>query len=83
MSLSVDNTGARDLSYNPEFHQRTKHIERRHFFIRDMVAARRLTVPFVRSADNLADFFTKAQPSALFFSMRDKIMGYSSTDVSH
>ena len=30
VSLGVDNTGARHLAYNPEFHQRTKHIERRH-----------------------------------------------------
>ena len=77
VSLGVDNTGARSLAYNPEFHQRTKHIERRHFFIRDMVKEGRLTVPFVRSADNLADFFTKAQDSALFFAQRDAIMGWT------
>ena len=35
--LGVDNTGARDLAYNPEHHARSKHIERRHFFIREMV----------------------------------------------
>ena len=35
--LSVDNTGAIDLSYNPEHHARTKHIGRRHYFVRDMV----------------------------------------------
>ena len=28
---------AKDLPYNPEHHNRTKHVERRHFFIRDMV----------------------------------------------
>ena len=36
--LSTDNQAARDLSYNPENHQRTKHVERRHFFIRDMIS---------------------------------------------
>ena len=35
--LNVDNTGARNLAYNPELHQRTKHIDRRHFFVREMV----------------------------------------------
>ena len=37
IALAVDNTGARDLAYNPEHHARTKHIERRHFFVREMV----------------------------------------------
>ena len=31
--LSTDNKGARDLSYNPEHHDKSKHIARRHFFI--------------------------------------------------
>ena len=35
--LSTDSQSARDLSYNPEHHDRMKHVERRHFFIRDMV----------------------------------------------
>ena len=75
--VGVDNTGARDLAYNPEHHQRTKHIERRHFFIRECVENKQITVPFVRSADNLADFFTKPLSSAAFFPMRDHIMGHA------
>ena len=77
VSLAVDNTGARDLAYNPEHHQRTKHILRRHFFIRDMVEAQRIVVPFVRSADNLADFFTKPLDKSTFFRLRNLIMGLS------
>ena len=34
-----------------------KHVERRHFFVREAVQSNRLVVPFVRTADNLADFF--------------------------
>ena len=45
--LSTDNQAARDLSYNPENHQRTKHVERRHFFIRDMVEALELRVSLI------------------------------------
>ena len=73
-SLSTDNMGARALSYNPEFHDKTKHIERRHFFVRDMVEKFELTVPFVRTANNLADFFTKALKPKTFFAMRKIIM---------
>ena len=39
-SLSTNNMGARALSYNPEFHDKTKHIERRHFFVRDIPPSR-------------------------------------------
>ena len=73
-SLSTDNMGARALSYNPEFHDKSKHIERRHFFVRDMVEKFELSVPFVRTANNLADFFTKALKPKTFFAFRKIIM---------
>ena len=74
VSLSVDNQGARDLAYNPEHHQRTKHIERRHYFLREMVEDLRITVPFVPTDQNVADFFTKPLKSSRFFELRDVIM---------
>ena len=63
-----------DLSYNPEHHQRTKHIERRHFYIRECVENMQITVPYVNTLDNLADFFTKPLKPPQFFAMRDQIM---------
>ena len=73
--LATDNQGARDLSFNSMHHDKTKHIERRHFFVRDMVEKLELNVPFVRTHDNLADFFTKAISSApQFFWLRAWIM---------
>ena len=36
-----------------------KHVERRHFFVRDMVESFEIEVPFVPTALNPADFFTK------------------------
>ena len=47
--------------------KRSKHIARRHFYIRDMVEAMQLTVPLVGTADNEADFFTKPVPPHTFF----------------
>ena len=35
--LSTDSKSARDVSYNPEHHDKMKHVERRHFYVRDMV----------------------------------------------
>ena len=74
VSLAVDNTAARDLAYNPQHHDRTKHIARRHFFIRELVEEGRLVVPFVRTSDNLADFFTKPLAPDLFEYFRGEIM---------
>ena len=75
--VAVDNTAARNLAYNPQHHERTEHIDRRHFFVRELVEEGRITVPFVRSADNLADFFTKPLPASQFVPMRDRIMGHA------
>ena len=57
-----------------EHHDRMKHVQRRHFFVRDMVEKFEINVPFVRTADNAADFFTKPLPSKKFFAMRRIIM---------
>lgn len=72
--LSCDNKAATDSAYNTENHARTKHIDRRHYFIRELVEDGKLVVPYVSSADNLADFFTKPLAPARFIALRDKIM---------
>ena len=52
-----------------------KHVQRRHFFVRDMVESFELEVPFVRTDDNIGDFFTKPFKSeSKFFDMRKIIM---------
>ena len=68
--LSTDNQAARDLSHNPEKHDRTKHVARRHFYVRDMVEALELHVPLVGTKDNYADFLTKPLDKKTFFALR-------------
>ena len=74
IDLHMDNRSGIDVAYNPEHHGRMKHVERRHFFIRECVENHRLRVPFVRTVDNIADFFTKPLAARAFFPMRDMIM---------
>ena len=83
ISLGVDNTAARDIAYNPEHHQKVKHIQRRHFFVRECVENMQITVPYVNTVDNLSDFFTKAQDGKLFFRMRDEIMNVAPAMGGH
>ena len=63
--MHTDNSAAtRDLCYNPDqHHERTKHIARRHFWIRELVEDGMLVVPLVATEFNLADFFTEAASS--------------------
>jgi hypothetical protein len=72
--LKTDNKSAIDLAYNPEHHSKTKHIERRHYFIRECVENGKLRVPFVPTDENTADFFTKPIMGKHFFNLRDKVM---------
>ena len=69
--LYGDNRGANDLAYNPEHHQRTKHIDHRHFWVRELVENMRISVAYVHPVDNLPDFLTKPLPSQTFSAMLD------------
>ena len=73
---------ARDVSYNPEHHDRMKHVERRHFFVRDMVESFELEVPYVPTAENPSDFFTKLMKNATQFNyFRRMIMNEPDSDA--
>ena len=76
MQLALDNQSAIAVAYNPEHHNRMKHVDRRHFFVRECVENMKLEVPFVRTDANLADFFTKPLDPSRFFALRNIIMNF-------
>ena len=82
LQMALDNQSAIAVAYNPEHHSRMKHVERRHFFVRECVEDMKLEVPFVRTDANLADFFTKPLEPSRFFSLRNVIMNYTPTRTS-
>lgn len=58
--LRVDNKSAIKIAKNPEFHQRTKHIQIKHNFIRECVRDGNVDIQWISGKSNLADAFTKA-----------------------
>jgi hypothetical protein len=57
--LNSDNTGAIDMAKDPKFHSRTKHIDIRYHFIREVVEEEKLELVYVPGEDNIADILTK------------------------
>jgi hypothetical protein len=57
--LYGDNQGAINLSKNPMYHSRTKHIDIRHKFITDHTSKSSIKVEYLNSNDMIADIFTK------------------------
>ena len=81
-SLATDNKAARDLACSPEHHEKTKHIERRHFYVRELVENEELIVPFVSTTSKMADFFTKPLAGEQFYRLRSTIMNHPSRSES-
>ncbi|CAI7838782.1 unnamed protein product [Closterium sp. NIES-53] len=59
-TLWCDNQSTIHLTKDPVFHGRTKHIEVRHYFLRELVQREQLKAEHIASDCNLADLFTKS-----------------------
>lgn len=71
--LFVDNASAIRLVKNPEFHKRSKHIEVRYYFVRELYQNKNIDVKYVCSENQLGDIFTKPLSPNSFETMRHKI----------
>ena len=56
--ICVDNEAAIDLAYSgaSTHHKKSKHILRRHFIMQEMVENESITVPYIKTAQNVADY---------------------------
>ncbi|CAJ2635655.1 unnamed protein product [Trifolium pratense] len=73
MALYCDNLSAINISKNPIQHSRTKHIDIRHHFIRDLVEEGIITLEHIATEEQLADIFTKALDAVQFEKLRGKL----------
>ena len=73
MTLFCDNLNAINISKNPIQHSRTKHIDIRHHFIRELVEDKIIKLEHVKTENQLADIFTKALDDAQFENLRRRL----------
>lgn len=74
LTVLCDNKNAIDISKNPVQHSRTKHIDIRHHFIRDLVERQEVVLKHVSTDDQIADIFTKSLDRERFEELR-KLLG--------
>ena len=73
MNLYCDNRAAIQIAHNPVQHDWTKHVEIDRYFIKEKLEAKIVTLPFVKSEDQLADVPTKAVSSRVFYKSLGKL----------
>ena len=66
IQIYADNVGALFLAENAGTSQRTKHIDIRYHFIRDLIENGTIQINFIKTTDNDADIYTKNVSSELF-----------------
>ncbi len=72
--IYVDNQSAIRISENDTEHDRTKHIDIRHYYIRELIVKGDIKLKWLPTSEQLADIFTKPLGGTIFTNLRDKLM---------
>ncbi|KAK8935961.1 hypothetical protein KSP39_PZI012924 [Platanthera zijinensis] len=79
--LHCDNSSAIALSKNPIYHSRSKHIDIKHHFIRELLEKKMIELHFCPTGRQLADLMTKPLPRDRFIELRRKIGVLKAADL--
>jgi hypothetical protein len=71
--LMCDNTSAISVAKNPVFYKRMRHLERRHYFLRDHVEKGDIEMRYIDTERQLDDIFTKPLDSSRFAALQGEI----------
>ena len=69
------NAAANSIATRAYLTSRTRHIHLRELYVRELVSNGDVEIRYVKTNENIADFFTKFQPVATFRIHRDILMG--------
>ena len=72
--LKMDNTSAATIAGKPTFSGRSKHLEVRYFYLKQLVQEGLLDIQYVQTTDNIADFFTKPLARVVFERLREALV---------
>ena len=71
--IYCDNQSCIQLSENPVFHDRSKHIEIKYHFTRDYVQRGAVSLQYISTDEQVADILTKYLGRVKFVFFRDKL----------
>ena len=74
IKVQVDNDGAIWLANNSSVSERTKHVDLRAHFVRDMIKDQVIEIKFVKSAENDSDIITKNQQGQHYMYAKSKLV---------
>jgi hypothetical protein len=72
--IGIDNQAAIALAKNPVLHEKTKHIDTRHHFIRQVVQKGYIKLQYIKTGDNIADVLTKFTKKTTFQTQTQKLL---------
>jgi len=70
----VDNKATIFISENRLTNQKSKHIDIRYHFVRELIRNEKIKLEYVKSQNNIADGFTKYLNSTLMKNFRNNIL---------
>ena len=76
MVISCDSQVVIAYTKDPKFHAKTKHIDIKYKFIKDMVARKEVNVKYITTQEMVLDPFTKPRHKEAYF-RHDKSLGLS------
>jgi hypothetical protein len=72
--INVDNQSSMKISENDTEHDRSKHIDIKHHFVREQIKSGIIKLQWVSTTEQLADIFTKPLGTLPFTTLRDRLM---------
>ena len=72
--LLIDNKSTINITKNPSMHGKTKHIDIKYHYLKELVQNKILHPRYIRTDEQLADILTKPLNKNLFNKFRDRIL---------